>query len=1058
MLIRLSVGPALAICLIAAALSSAAEPDYSKEPAIIQNLATNVSFSMDGAREWRQTLAVRVQSEAAVRQFGVLSFSYSAENQQISIESVRVKKADGSVVETPASSAMDVTTAVATAAPTYSDLRQKQIPVKGLGLGDVLEYSLRISQRTPEVPGQFWYEETFIDDGVVLNQTLEIRVPKDKYVQVSSPKLRAEIHDDGGDRVYLWKHSHLEPSKPEDKKKETAENQPLKVQLTTFKDWEEVGKWWGTLAAEQAKLTPAIESKAKELTAGLSTDAEKERAIYKYVAMKFRYISISFGEGRYRPHGADEVLANQYGDCKDKHTLFAALLKASGIPAWPALIGAGIKFDSSIPSPAQFNHVITVLPQGGKHLWLDTTAEVAPFGFLIPGIRDEQALVIPVSGKPTLVKTPLDAPFPASEIIDVKSSLGADGTLTGRLDFRMNGDNAVSVRAAFHQLAPTQWQVFAQQMSYALGYRGDVSGVDVENLDELEKPFHYGYSYTRKSFSDWEEHRISPPLPPLALGLNEEAEKPKEPFWIGARGELIYGASVELPKGFSIELPPDAAISSAFADYSAHYSVKNGILFTERKMIIKKAKVGPEQWSEYQKFYKGVRSDQAQFLLISEIGGNQPAIASENNPEAERLVYSAYEAMQKHDLNAARDLLAQAKQLNPKQTLLWAYCAFVEMSSGNNEQAITNYRKEIEYHPAETRSYQDLSRLLIRMGRPDEAIDVYRNALSKKPDDESIAMETAGLLMSARRYVEVPAVLEKPIAAAPEKYFLQAFRAEALLRGGKKDQGVAEAQTIVRATSDPYVLNNLAYALSDTDTALDIAQNLSEKAVNQIEQECAKTNLAGLENSDLGRVRELAAQWDTLGWTYFKRGDLTKAEKYVKASWQLNQHAETGDHLGQIYDKQERHDKAVYIWRLAEAAGGNNEDVKEHLRKTGAPSFEALRLAGSATNTPSISAVEALARLRTVDIPTLPKQTAIAEFFLLASPHGIEDVQFIAGSDALKNAGSAIRTVKLNFSFPDAGLEKIVRRGILSCSLYTSPSCQLTFLLPSTVRKDKGRN
>jgi hypothetical protein len=32
----------------------------------------------------------------------------------------------------------------------------------------------------------------------------------------------------------------------------------------------------------------------------------------------------------------------------------------------------------------------------------------------------------------------------------------------------MSGDTAVAMRAAFHQLAPTQWQVFAQQMSYAL--------------------------------------------------------------------------------------------------------------------------------------------------------------------------------------------------------------------------------------------------------------------------------------------------------------------------------------------------------------------------------------------------------------------------------------------------------------------------------------------------------------------------------------------------------------------------------------------------------------
>jgi transglutaminase-like putative cysteine protease len=276
------------------------------------------------------------------------------------------------------------------------------------------------------VPGQFWYEQVLIDDAVVLNQSLEISVPKDRYVQVSSPKLKSEIRNEGDRTIYVWTHSHLALSKPAEKKQAAADDEAPKIRVTTFKNWEEVGNWWRALATEQAKVTPAIQAKAKELTAGLSTDAEKEKAIYQYVAMKFRYISISLGAGRYRPHSAEEVLTNQYGDCKDKHTLLTALLKAEGIPAWPALIGVGIKFDASLPSPAQFNHVITVLPRDGKYVWLDTTAEVAPLGFLFQAIRDEQALLIPSDGKPVLRKTPLDPPFPASEIVNVKASLAAD--------------------------------------------------------------------------------------------------------------------------------------------------------------------------------------------------------------------------------------------------------------------------------------------------------------------------------------------------------------------------------------------------------------------------------------------------------------------------------------------------------------------------------------------------------------------------------------------------------------------------------------------------------
>ena len=46
-----------------------------------------------------------------------------------------------------------------------------------------------------------------------------------------------------------------------------------------------------------------------------------------------------------------------------------------------------------------------------KTIWLDTTAEVAPFRMLIHQIRDKQALVVPESGAASVVKTPAEPPF-----------------------------------------------------------------------------------------------------------------------------------------------------------------------------------------------------------------------------------------------------------------------------------------------------------------------------------------------------------------------------------------------------------------------------------------------------------------------------------------------------------------------------------------------------------------------------------------------------------------------------------------------------------------------
>src|SRR5664279_5585107 len=117
--------------------------------------------------------------------------------------------------------------------------------------------------------------------------------------------------------------------------------------------------------------------------------------------------------GRYQPHAASEVLSNSYGDCKDKNTLLAALLAAEGFQATSVLIGSQHELDPEIPSPSQFDHVITRVPINGNDIWLDSTNGVAPFRMLSAPLRKKEGLAIPPDGKASLAWTPADLPFEA---------------------------------------------------------------------------------------------------------------------------------------------------------------------------------------------------------------------------------------------------------------------------------------------------------------------------------------------------------------------------------------------------------------------------------------------------------------------------------------------------------------------------------------------------------------------------------------------------------------------------------------------------------------------
>jgi len=115
---------------------------------------------------------------------------------------------------------------------------------------------------------------------------------------------------------------------------------------------------------ERDRIVPdeKVRAKAQALVQGLNTDKEKAEALYQFVAKNFRYVSLSLGQGRYQPHAAADVFANQYGDCKDKHALLSSMLIAAGLRAYPALMNSSRKIDADVPSPAQFDHVISAIP------------------------------------------------------------------------------------------------------------------------------------------------------------------------------------------------------------------------------------------------------------------------------------------------------------------------------------------------------------------------------------------------------------------------------------------------------------------------------------------------------------------------------------------------------------------------------------------------------------------------------------------------------------------------------------------------------------------------
>ena len=625
---------ALSLTVVIAALLSgwaqtspphaAATDDYSQEAAVIEEMSTRVAFENDGNSTREQTTRVRVQTDAGVKQWGLLTFPYQSATQTVEIDYVRVRRTDGSTLITPADNVQDLDSEITRSAPFYSDLREKHVAVKGLGKGDILEYQAHWRTIKPLIPGQFWFQYNFHHDGVVLAERLEIRVPAERAVKLKGPQATQTVTTEAGSRVYAWTYSKLKSAKePEnDEKKQTdaalGRLAPPDVQISSFQSWEEVGRWYWNLQKDRTEPTAAIRAKAAELTKGMTDDATKLHAIYSFVSTQYRYIGISFGIGRYQPHAADDVLTNNYGDCKDKHTLLASLLQASGVTIYPALINSSRKLDPDIPSPAQFDHIIGYLQQGKDKdaVWLDTTLEVSPFGYLAPQLRDKQALVMRGEKSIQLVTTPADPPFPSTTAFKIEGKLSDDGTFEAKVEDTTRGEVEVPIRAVFRQVPQPQWKDLVQQISYELGYSGTVSDVSASTPEAIGEPFHFSYSYNRKDYPDWksDHHFTVPGLPFFMPPVRDDA---KYPIWLGPPLETVSDSKVEIPPGYRPQLPSNVDLKYDFAEYHASYSQDKDGLVAKRRLLIKLHEVPVAEFNDYRSFVKNLQNDVNRYVETS---------------------------------------------------------------------------------------------------------------------------------------------------------------------------------------------------------------------------------------------------------------------------------------------------------------------------------------------------------------------------------------------------------------------------------------------------------
>ena len=359
----------------------------------------------------------------------------------------------------------------------------------------------------------------------------------------------------------------------------------------------------------------------------------------------------------------------------------------------------------------------------------------------------------------------------------------------------------------------------------------------------------------------------------------------------------------------------------------------------------------------------------ARALLLQQANRNDEALALlEDHPhtdEAPPAILLHSRLVAEHDTEEATEILYQGLQRFPDDTRLRLMLARTLVSEGNFADARTQYAKLARDNPNEPDLQLSLGLIELELGEASDAVIHLQNTLqlapgnntaryhlgnaylaADRPDDALLTWQSidsgtelltsrvqmSRLLLEQDRIAALQAQLQQDrdqhpqhglalfqieieallpnhpeLAIQQANTALQAYPNDSNLlysramlhemlgnpRGLEEDLGAI----IAREPDNAMALNALGYTLADRNQRLDEALVLIKRA-------------AALDPSD-------PAIQDSLGWVYYRLGDLDRAEALLRDAYAAYPDQEVAAHLGEVLWRQGKEREARRVWREA---------------------------------------------------------------------------------------------------------------------------------------------
>lgn len=516
----------------------------------------------------------------------------------------------------------------------YSDLKFKKFLFTNLDVGAKKIYSYQSQFLDPFLLHKF----VFASNVPVKESMLEIITDKDVEIgfkvfnnqkeDISFEQIRKKDKN-----IYRWSVHNYKPVKYEDNapgilhiaphifiyvKNYKLKEQKVEVLGSLPKLYEYYKSFVSNLNLDNDE---GLAQTSKDITANLSNEEEKIKAIYYWVKEHIKYVAFEYGYEGFTPRDASLVYKRKFGDCKDMSSIIVNMAKYADIKnvnlCW---IGTRkLPYDyQDIATPGVDDHMIASYHSGDSIIFLDATDYYTPFGLPSGFIQGKEALI--QQGDSFAIKrVPVVPPTINRHSEKIHINL-EDNIMHGTSTFEVSGLGRGEI---LHYLGDKTKDKRHKSMASILekgNNKFKLHQFSEENLKNRDLPYTINYQFTIENLVLKNQKNCYVPLILLKPFEKDVIEKSREAKYnFDMLSQYTYEVVLDIPTGMEVNHLPQNFLEENDLMYA---NIK--YLITAEKVILavdiqnKKLMLEPHEFEQWNETVKKLKTKFQETIVLHE--------------------------------------------------------------------------------------------------------------------------------------------------------------------------------------------------------------------------------------------------------------------------------------------------------------------------------------------------------------------------------------------------------------------------------------------------------